>query len=61
MTLGGLWHGATWNYAVWGIFHGCGLAVERLLGVNQTSKKYKIVQTLLAAILIRFNSLVSYL
>ncbi|PSB64713.1 MBOAT family protein [Chroococcidiopsis cubana CCALA 043] len=39
MTLGGLWHGATWNYAVWGIFHGCGLAVERLLGVNQTSKE----------------------
>jgi len=37
MTLGGLWHGATWNYAVWGIFHGCGLAIERLLGVNKKS------------------------
>lgn len=39
MALGGLWHGATWNYAVWGIFHGCGLAIERLLGVNKTSKE----------------------
>lgn len=39
MALGGLWHGATWNYAVWGIFHGCGLAVERLLGVNKKSKE----------------------
>lgn len=38
MTLGGLWHGASWNYAVWGIFHGCGLAVERLLGEKQKSK-----------------------
>ncbi len=37
MTLGGLWHGASWNYAVWGIFHGCGLAVERLIGETQKS------------------------
>jgi alginate O-acetyltransferase complex protein AlgI len=29
MTLGGLWHGAAWIYAVWGIYHGFGLAVER--------------------------------
>ncbi|MGB0563863.1 MAG: MBOAT family O-acyltransferase, partial [Spirulinaceae cyanobacterium] len=31
MTLGGLWHGAAWSYAVWGLFHGLGLAIERLL------------------------------
>ena len=37
MTLGGLWHGAAWSYAVWGIFHGVGLAVERLLGFNEKS------------------------
>jgi len=35
MTLGGLWHGAAWSYAVWGIFHGAGLALERLLGLNE--------------------------
>src|SRR5450432_2165589 len=29
MLLGGLWHGAAWSYAVWGLFHGLGLAVER--------------------------------
>ncbi|NEO82742.1 MAG: MBOAT family protein [Spirulina sp. SIO3F2] len=33
MTLGGLWHGAAWSYAVWGLFHGVGLAVERLLNL----------------------------
>lgn len=33
MTLGGLWHGAAWSYAVWGLFHGVGLAIERLLGL----------------------------
>ena len=29
MFLGGLWHGASWSYAVWGTFHGILLAVER--------------------------------
>jgi len=31
MVLGGLWHGAAWSYAVWGIFHGIALALERFL------------------------------
>ena len=31
MALGGLWHGAAWSYAVWGLFHGVLLAMERLL------------------------------
>lgn len=30
MLLGGLWHGAAWNFVIWGAFHGAGLAVERL-------------------------------
>jgi alginate O-acetyltransferase complex protein AlgI len=29
MTIGGLWHGANWTYAFWGLFHGGALAVER--------------------------------
>lgn len=29
MFLGGLWHGAAWSYAVWGMWHGIGLAIER--------------------------------
>ncbi len=32
MFLGGLWHGAGWAFALWGILHGALLAVERLLG-----------------------------
>jgi len=27
MALCGLWHGAAWNFALWGIYHGVGLAV----------------------------------
>ena len=29
MLLGGLWHGASWNFVLWGAAHGLGLAVER--------------------------------
>ncbi len=31
MLLGGLWHGSTWNFVIWGGIHGVALAVERLL------------------------------
>jgi alginate O-acetyltransferase complex protein AlgI len=32
MLLGGLWHGAAWNFVVWGGYHGCLLIGQRLLG-----------------------------
>ncbi len=32
MLLGGLWHGASWNYVIWGAIHGGMLAFERSLG-----------------------------
>ena len=31
MLLGGLWHGASWNFVFWGGLHGLGLAVDKLL------------------------------
>ncbi len=34
MLLGGLWHGASWNFVIWGGLHGVALVVERLLGVT---------------------------
>ena len=29
MFLGGLWHGASWNFIVWGMFHGVALALHK--------------------------------
>ena len=29
MTLGGLWHGASWGFVVWGLLHGIFLIVHR--------------------------------
>ncbi|MFP4355002.1 MAG: MBOAT family O-acyltransferase [Phycisphaerae bacterium] len=32
MLLGGLWHGASWNFVIWGAIHGGMLAAERAAG-----------------------------
>jgi alginate O-acetyltransferase complex protein AlgI len=37
MLLGGLWHGAAWSYAVWGLLHGMALVVEKLLSFDRPS------------------------
>jgi alginate O-acetyltransferase complex protein AlgI len=31
MLLGGLWHGASWNFVIWGGIHGSALALERAI------------------------------
>ena len=30
MVVVGIWHGDSWNFAVWGLWHGCGLILHRL-------------------------------
>ena len=32
MLLGGLWHGASWNFVFWGGYHGSLLAIEKAIG-----------------------------
>lgn len=34
MLLGGLWHGASWNFVIWGGYHGILLSLKRLFGVR---------------------------
>ena len=34
MLLGGLWHGAAWNFVVWGGFHGAIQVLYRVLGID---------------------------
>lgn len=31
MFLGGLWHGANWTFAVWGLYHGALLAIHKII------------------------------
>ncbi len=35
MVLGGLWHGAAWNFVLWGFYHGILLAIHRLLYLSR--------------------------
>ncbi len=49
MLLGGLWHGASWNFVIWGGLHGAYLGVERVMGkrpiYDTCPKPLKIVFT----------------
>ena len=36
MVLGGFWHGASWNFLIWGAFHGGMLTFHRLIQVFYT-------------------------
>ena len=44
MTLGGLWHGASWTFVIWGLFHGLGVAsvhtMRRVLEVERFLPKW---------------------
>ena len=46
MFLGGLWHGASWNFVIWGLMHGVYLAVQKLM-TNQfpSLKNNKFLKT----------------
>ena len=35
MGLGGLWHGASWTFVIWGLFHGLIQIVYRVLGIDR--------------------------
>ena len=37
MLLGGLWHGASWTFVIWGGIHGVGLAIERWWNERRSS------------------------
>lgn len=39
MLLGGLWHGASWNFVIWGGIHGFMLALERMQGKSNVYSK----------------------
>jgi alginate O-acetyltransferase complex protein AlgI len=49
-VLCGLWHGASWNFVIWGLFHGLFLATERTFlgrGINALPQPLRHVYTLM--------------
>ena len=42
MLIGGLWHGASWTFVVWGAFHGVALCIHKVwMKLSGHDKKYK--------------------
>jgi alginate O-acetyltransferase complex protein AlgI len=39
MLIGGLWHGAAWNFLIWGGIHGSMLAAERMQGKDSSYRQ----------------------
>lgn len=45
MLLGGLWHGASWNFVIWGGLHGLFLCIERLIrGIPKRQKNTSLAE-----------------
>ncbi|MDH5570510.1 MAG: MBOAT family protein [Gammaproteobacteria bacterium] len=40
MLLGGLWHGASWTFVIWGAYHGFLLSIYRALGIRTEKGAY---------------------
>ena len=56
MLLGGLWHGAGWNFLLWGGYHGALLAIERALGArNPLLRLPKFAQRAVCFLLVAFG------
>lgn len=50
--LTGLWHGASWNFVIWGVFHGTFLVLERIFPIEKILhfRLLKSIYTLLVVI-----------
>jgi alginate O-acetyltransferase complex protein AlgI len=53
MLLGGLWHGASWTFVVWGALHGSFLCVEKLIREKFVSKRKPPEQIVEAAVVVQ--------
>ncbi|MBL4669865.1 MAG: MBOAT family protein [Flavobacteriales bacterium] len=55
MLLGGLWHGASWQFVIWGGLNGLGLVVYKLWRKISPYEKYDNAIALVVKVFITFN------
>jgi len=53
--LSGLWHGASWNYVIWGAYHGLFLILERVFLKKKLQKMGSFLSTLLTFLIVMFG------
>lgn len=55
MLLGGLWHGASWQFVIWGGLNGLGLMVYKLWRKISPYEKYNNILALVLKVFVTFN------
>jgi alginate O-acetyltransferase complex protein AlgI len=56
MTIGGLWHGGSWTFAIWGFYHGCLLLIEKVFTQNNWQPlKNKYLKVFLTFIIVNIG------
>ena len=53
MLLGGLWHGASWNFVIWGGIHGAMMSLERRFGLRRLSRPLTFAVVLISWVFFR--------
>ena len=61
MLLGGLWHGASWNFVLWGGLHGSYLILYKLFNSNYKELKIKLPIKIFNIIFVYFLVLLTWL
>jgi D-alanyl-lipoteichoic acid acyltransferase DltB (MBOAT superfamily) len=48
MALGGLWHGASWTFVAWGVYHGLLVCLTHVLGIGaRTTRRWRPLRVLM--------------
>ena len=53
--ISGLWHGASWNFVLWGIYHGSLLCVEKAVFLKRTEKIHFIIRMVVTYLLVNIG------
>jgi alginate O-acetyltransferase complex protein AlgI len=53
--LSGLWHGASWNFIIWGAFHGFFLVIERMFFGTVLTKLGKLPSIIITFLIVNFG------
>ncbi|MDR1006894.1 MAG: MBOAT family protein [Bacteroidales bacterium] len=56
--LSGLWHGAAWNFILWGAFHGLFLILDRVVLLRLLQRLWRPISVLLTFIVVMFGWLI---
>lgn len=55
MLLVGLWHGAAWNFVVWGLYHGLLLIAYRVIGVEEKKTEMRSSLFTIPSVILMFH------